>query len=322
MSSLFRKKSLDLILADAEEPEHQMKRTLGPLQLIALGIGAIVGAGIFATIGTAAAGGGHHDGAGPALVVSILITAIGCGFCALCYAEFASLVPIAGSAYTYSYATLGELVAWIIGWDLIIEYAMGNVAVAVTWSGYFVELMKGLGDHDPRVDVDGPGDGAEDSGLHGRRPPRLRESRSSSTSRRRLITLLLTWLLVIGIKESAPLQHGDGRRQARDPPVLHHRRRLLRQAGQLASVRSERLDRHRHRRGPHLLRLHRVRRRLDRGRGVPQPAEGHADRHDRVARDLHRPLHRDLARPDRHRAARQHPGLREPLAKAFLAPGA
>ena len=102
MSQLFRTKSIDRILAEPEEPGHQMKRVLGPIQLIALGIGAVVGAGIFAVIGSAAAGGGHHDGAGPALVISILITAIGCGFCALCYAEFASLVPIAGSAYTYS----------------------------------------------------------------------------------------------------------------------------------------------------------------------------------------------------------------------------
>ena len=144
-NQLFRTKSLDLILADADEPQHQMKRTLGPIQLIALGIGAIVGAGIFAIIGSAAAGGGHHDGAGPALILSFLITAIGCGFCALCYAEFASMVPIAGSAYTYSYATLGEFVAWIIGWDLIIEYAVGNVAVAISWAGYFVELLKGFG---------------------------------------------------------------------------------------------------------------------------------------------------------------------------------
>ena len=130
MNNLFRTKSLDRILADADEPEHQMKRVLGPIQLIALGIGAVVGAGIFAVIGSAAAGGGHHDGAGPALVISILITAIGCGFCALCYAEFASLVPISGSAYTYSYATLGEFVAWIIGWDLVLEYAIGAATVA------------------------------------------------------------------------------------------------------------------------------------------------------------------------------------------------
>ncbi|HTR02336.1 MAG TPA: amino acid permease [Thermoanaerobaculia bacterium] len=202
MSSLFRKKTLDAILADAEEPEHQMKRTLGPVQLIALGIGAIVGAGIFATIGTAAAGGGHHDGAGPALVISILITAIGCGFCALCYAEFASLVPIAGSAYTYSYATLGEFIAWIIGWDLIIEYAMGNVAVAVTWSGYFVELLKGLGvtippwmSTDLTTALKTPG--FMDAAPHLFGIPIVLNIPAAA------ITLLLTWLLVIGIKESA-----------------------------------------------------------------------------------------------------------------------
>ena len=110
-----------------------------------LGIGAIIGAGIFSTVGTAAAGGADHLGAGPALVLSFVLTAIACGFAALCYAEFAAMVPISGSAYTYSYATLGELVAWIIGWDLIIEYAVGNVAVAISWSGYFQELLRGFG---------------------------------------------------------------------------------------------------------------------------------------------------------------------------------
>ena len=202
MSNLFRTKSLDRILADADEPEHQMKRALGPIQLIALGIGAIVGAGIFAVIGSAAAGGGHHDGAGPALVISILITAIGCGFCALCYAEFASLVPIAGSAYTYSYATLGEFIAWIIGWDLIIEYAMGNVAVAVSWSGYFVELLKGLGitipawmSTDLATAMKTPG--FLDKAPHVAGLPIVINIPAAA------ITLLLTWLLVIGIKESA-----------------------------------------------------------------------------------------------------------------------
>ncbi len=202
MSSLFRKKSLDLILADAEEPEHQMKRALGPIELIALGIGAIVGAGIFAVIGSAAAGGGHHDGAGPALVISIIITAIGCGFCALCYAEFAALVPIAGSAYTYSYATLGEFVAWIIGWDLIIEYAMGNVAVAVSWSGYFCELLKGLGitipawlTTDLATALKTPG--FMDAAPHAFGVPVVFNLPAAT------ITLLLTWLLVIGIKESS-----------------------------------------------------------------------------------------------------------------------
>ena len=100
-------------------------------------------------IGSAAAGGASHDGAGPALVVSILITAIGCGFCALCYAEFASMIPVAGSAYTYSYATLGEFVAWIIGWDLVLEYALAGTTVAIGWSGYVVSLLHRFGIHIP-----------------------------------------------------------------------------------------------------------------------------------------------------------------------------
>src|SRR6266699_6999575 len=112
---LFRTKDLDAILRDSEEPEHQLKRVLGPVALTLLGIGAIIGAGIFATIGTAAAGDVSRPGAGPSLMISFGITAIVCAFTALCYAEMAAMVPISGSAYTYSYATLGELVAWIIG---------------------------------------------------------------------------------------------------------------------------------------------------------------------------------------------------------------
>jgi APA family basic amino acid/polyamine antiporter len=141
---LFRVKPLDAILQDAEEPEHQLKRALGPVQLTLFGIGAIIGAGIFATIGTAAAGDINRPGAGPALMVSFVITAIVCAFTALCYAEFASMVPISGSAYTYSYATLGEVIAWVIGWDLIIEYAVGNIAVAISWANYFKTLLAGL----------------------------------------------------------------------------------------------------------------------------------------------------------------------------------
>ncbi|HYV07789.1 MAG TPA: amino acid permease [Blastocatellia bacterium] len=150
---LFRVKSLDSILKDAEEPEHQLRRALGPVQLTLFGIGAIIGAGIFATIGTAAAGDANRPGAGPALMVSFVITAIVCGFTALCYAEFASMVPISGSAYTYSYATLGEVVAWIIGWDLIIEYAVGNIAVAISWANYFKTLVAGL--HIPGIAPNG-----------------------------------------------------------------------------------------------------------------------------------------------------------------------
>ena len=150
MPSLFRRKSVDLIMRDAEAgADARLKRSLGPVDLISLGIGAVIGTGIFAVIGTAAAGGPDHLGAGPAVSLSFLITAVACTFCALCYAEFAALVPIAGSAYTYSYATLGEFVAWIIGWDLIIEYAVGNVAVAIAWAAYFHQLFEGMGVHIP-----------------------------------------------------------------------------------------------------------------------------------------------------------------------------
>ena len=149
MSAIFRVKTLDRLLADSERRGQQLKRTLGPLQLTSLGVGAIIGAGLFSTVGTAAAGGADHIGAGPAIMLSFVLTAVACGLAALCYAEFAAMVPVSGSAYTYAYASLGELVAWIIGWDLIIEYAIGNVAVAISWSGYFQELMRGFGVHLP-----------------------------------------------------------------------------------------------------------------------------------------------------------------------------
>ena len=145
LRSLFRTKTLQSILADAEKPEYTLRRALGPFQVTLLGIGAIIGAGIFATIGTAAAGDAYRPGAGPGLMLSFVLTAVVCGFTALCYAEFASMVPISGSAYTYCYATLGELVAWIIGWDLILEYAVGNIAVAISWSNYFKGLVRGFG---------------------------------------------------------------------------------------------------------------------------------------------------------------------------------
>jgi len=145
LKQLFKTKSLDAIMHESEDPSKQLKRTLGALDVTLLGIGAIVGAGIFATIGTAAAGDLARPGAGPALMLSFVLTAVACGFAALCYAEFAAMVPISGSAYTYSYGTLGELVAWIIGWDLIIEYAVGNVAVAISWANYFKTLVAGFG---------------------------------------------------------------------------------------------------------------------------------------------------------------------------------
>src|SRR5438874_8446580 len=145
MRRLFATKSLDELVAGTQEEGHQLKKVLGPWNLIALGIGAIIGAGIFATIGTAAAGDTHRLGAGPALMVSFVLTAIVCGFCALCYAEFASMAPVAGSAYTYSYATLGELFAWIIGWDLVLEYAVAAATVANGWSSYFQSVILPFG---------------------------------------------------------------------------------------------------------------------------------------------------------------------------------
>jgi APA family basic amino acid/polyamine antiporter len=145
LQDLFRRKSMDQLAADLEEPEHRLKKALGPIDVTALGVGAIIGAGIFATIGTAAAGDATRPGAGPALLLSFVVTGIACGFAALCYAEFAAMIPISGSAYTYAYATLGELIAWIIGWDLIIEYAVGNVAVAISWANYFKTLVSGFG---------------------------------------------------------------------------------------------------------------------------------------------------------------------------------
>lgn len=147
LRGLFKTKNLDDILSTAGGPGFALKRTLGAFNVTLIGIGAIIGAGIFATVGSAAAGDAvaGRPGAGPSLMLSFMITAVVCGFTALCYAELASMVPISGSAYTYSYATMGELIAWIIGWDLIIEYAIGNVAVAISWAEYFHKLLLNLG---------------------------------------------------------------------------------------------------------------------------------------------------------------------------------
>ncbi|MBZ5528362.1 MAG: amino acid permease [Acidobacteriia bacterium] len=173
-SQLFRTKNIDQLISDSEDPEKRLKRTLGWISLTALGIGAIIGTGIFVLTGTAAAGeevlvpsllkaplldvilhGAHatgatgRPGAGPAIALSFFLVAVVCGFAGLCYAELASMIPIAGSAYTYTYATLGELVAWIIGWDLILEYAVSNMAVAVGFSAYIDSLLSSFGIHLP-----------------------------------------------------------------------------------------------------------------------------------------------------------------------------
>jgi APA family basic amino acid/polyamine antiporter len=217
---LFRRIPIEtLVASDGGEPGH-LKKVLNVRDLIALGIGAIIGAGIFATLGTAASGGENSPPAGPAVTISIILTAVACGFCALCYAELAGLVPLAGSAYTYSYATLGELPAWIIGWDLIIEYAVGNIAVAISWAAYFRQLMTGLGIHIPSwlaTDYRSAQLAARavaDAGLaslgpemsiafeaHQHHPvilgvPIICNLLAAS------VTAMITWLLVVGIKES------------------------------------------------------------------------------------------------------------------------
>src|SRR6059036_1918976 len=133
---LFAKKPMELLMREAQESgEHTLKRSLGPVQLTALGIGAIIGAGIFVLTGL----GTHY--AGPGLTLSFVLSGLGCVFAGLCYAEFAAMIPLAGSAYTYAYATLGELFAWIIGWDLTLEYAMGASTVSSGWSNHFIELL-------------------------------------------------------------------------------------------------------------------------------------------------------------------------------------
>lgn len=136
--SLFRRKSLTDMLSQAADSEKGLKRTLGAGNLIALGIGAIIGAGLF--VRTAAAAG---QAAGPAVTLSFIVAAVGCAFAGLCYAEFASMIPIAGSAYAYSYVTMGELIAWIIGWALIMEYALGAATVSIAWSEYLNKLLGG-----------------------------------------------------------------------------------------------------------------------------------------------------------------------------------
>ena len=150
MSQLFQRKPIAELVEDATGP-NSLKRTLGAGDLVMLAIGAVIGAGIFGAIGTAAAGqvGPNGEviryGAGPALVFSFILLGAACALAGLCYAELAAMIPQAGSAYAYSYATLGELVAWIIGWDLVLEYAVGNVAVAISWGDYFNTLMRGAG---------------------------------------------------------------------------------------------------------------------------------------------------------------------------------
>jgi len=213
MANLLATKPLDMILHESrEEGEHALKRALGALNLTTLGIGAIIGAGIFVLTGAAAA-----QYAGPAIVLSFILAGIGCAFAGLCYSEFASLIPIAGSAYTYGYATLGEIFAWIIGWDLILEYAFGAATVASGWSGYVVSLLQDFGIRIPPQFIATPG---TDMVLYNGRWERMTTIGKTLTDAgvnpanlphvtavfnivAFIAICLVTTILVIGIKESA-----------------------------------------------------------------------------------------------------------------------
>jgi APA family basic amino acid/polyamine antiporter len=215
LNQLFRTKSIDALVAASQESGKKLERTLGPWSLMALGIGAVIGSGIFILTGTAAAGevrnfhsilhvplldllmnGGNsaftigRPGAGPGIALSFLLTALACGFAALCYAEMACAIPVSGSAYTYAYATLGELTAWMIGWNLILEYAVSNMAVAVGFSAYFNDILETVfGFHLPKVLSEPMIMGGQFTGSWFNLPAFL-------------VLMLLTWILVGGIKES------------------------------------------------------------------------------------------------------------------------
>jgi APA family basic amino acid/polyamine antiporter len=215
---LFRTKSIEELRAQADAPGHGLKRVLGAKDLVFLGIGAVIGAGIFSTLGTAAAGEpGVREGAGPALVLSFLLLGVVCALCGLCYAELTAMIPVSGSAYTYAFATLGELVAWVIGWDLVLEYAVGNVAVAIAWSGYFQGILTLVGLQLPDWISHGYGDVMQQlrAATEGGDAARIAELRTLIDSAPSVlgtpilinlpavaIVALVTWLLVRGVRES------------------------------------------------------------------------------------------------------------------------
>jgi APA family basic amino acid/polyamine antiporter len=190
MKGLFARKPLQLIMQESDVEQYKLKRVLGPWGLISLGIGVVIGAGIFVLSGQAAA-----NYAGPAIVLSFILSAIGCALAGLCYAEFASMIPISGSAYTYSYATLGEFLAWIIGWDLVLEYLFGASTVAVGWSGYVVSFLKDFNINIPEAFCQAPLSYSVTGGWH--------TTGAILNCPAIFIVGLMTILLVIGIRESA-----------------------------------------------------------------------------------------------------------------------
>ncbi len=304
MGKLFKKKPLDLLMYEAAEVgEHTLKRSLGWMNLVALGIGGIIGAGLF--VRTAAA---MADRAGPSVVLAFVVAGIGCTFAGLCYAEFASMIPVAGSAYTYSYATMGELVAWIIGWDLILEYAVAAATVSDAWSEYANRVLGWFNMAIPYQWTHSPFE-HDPGGTYGiMNVPAL------------FILLILTMLLIRGTKESAFVNGlivilkvsivllfiGIGWQfidPANHTPFIPPAGDARHRAGHHASLRRYSWN---SRRGwCRVLRLHRIRRRLDRGAGSAQSETRHADRHSWFLSLLHDSLRALLLRAQRRRHGRR-----------------
>ncbi len=328
--NLLATKPLNLLLAEAHETgEHSLKRTLGVFQLTALGVGAIIGAGIFV-----------HVGAGRALrrardsMLSFVLSGLGCAFAGLCYAEFAAMIPLAGSAYTYAYATLGELFAWIIGWDLTLEYAMGASTVSSGWSNHFIELLNIFHikmplwlayDHWTALRTAREHSRAADGAgfaippwCRARRHSWIEVDRASRAHRLRellqrahellgaphlfgmeigfnlpafIIALLITAILVVGIKESARFNATIVAIKVAVVLFVIALGITYVNSCQLGyrtgTLRALRFLGNRRRSGLHILRLHRVRRRFDHGAGSQESAARSADRHHRFAGDLH-----------------------------------
>ena len=274
-----RPSRFEQLVGDVEHGTKALKRSLSAVDLTLLGIGAIIGTGIFVLTGTAAA-----NQAGPAIVLSYVAAGIACGFAALCYAEFASMIPIAGSAYTYAYATLGEVFAWMIGWDLILEYAVGSMTVAIGWSGYMQRLLHGFGIDLPVWAPGGHGVGAGERHQPAGGPDRASDHDAPGHRR-------------AGVGEG---QCRSGDRQGRRRAVLPARRLHLREHRQLGAVFAVWVAGCDGRRGRRLLRLHRVRRGLDDRRGSQESETGSSDWHHRVSGHLHGPLSGRRGRPHRH----------------------
>ena len=276
-----------------------------------LAIGAVIGAGIFGSIGSAAAGQvgptarSIRVGAGPALVLSFVLLGACCALAGLCYAEMAAMIPQAGSAYAYTYATLGELVAWIIGWDLILEYAVGNVAVAISWADYFKSLLAGwvdlpawltTGYRTALLSSDPAIQGLLDSAPHLLGIPILINVPAFA------IVMLITWLLLRGARESSTANNVMVVVKLAVLALFIVAGAHAHQRRQLHAVRAERLHRHSSRRGDRLLRVHRLRRDFDRGRRDEEPPTEPADRHPGRPGDLYGHLHHHRRGAHRHGA--------------------